>query len=54
MPLQIAAGLLLLLPVLAALLANFTGLSFGPLFIVPIFLVALHQYKLNDRPQLQA
>jgi hypothetical protein len=54
MPLQIAAGLLLLLPVLAALLDNFTGLSFGPLFIVPIFVVALHHYKLNDRPQLQA
>ena len=52
--LQIAAGLLLVLPVFAALLANFTGLSFGPLFIIPIFVVALHYYKLNDRPQLQA
>ena len=39
--LQIGAGLLLLLPIIAALSAHITGLSFGPLFIVPIFVVAL-------------
>lgn len=39
--LQIACGLLLLLPLVAAALAHLTGLAFGPLFIVPLFVVAL-------------
>jgi arabinofuranan 3-O-arabinosyltransferase len=34
-------GLFLLLPLFAASLAHMTGLSFGPLFIVPIFVVTL-------------
>jgi arabinofuranan 3-O-arabinosyltransferase len=34
-------GLLLLAPLFAAPLAHLTGLSFGPLFIVPIFVVTL-------------
>jgi arabinofuranan 3-O-arabinosyltransferase len=34
-------GLFLLLPLFAAALAHMTGLSFGPLFIVPIFVVTL-------------
>jgi arabinofuranan 3-O-arabinosyltransferase len=34
-------GLFLLLPLFAASLAHITGLSFGPLFIVPIFVVTL-------------
>lgn len=40
--LQIACGLLLLLPLVAAALAQLTGLAFGPLFILPAFAVALH------------
>jgi arabinofuranan 3-O-arabinosyltransferase len=39
--LQIACGLLLLLPLVAAVLAHPTGLAFGPLFILPAFVVAL-------------
>ena len=39
--LQIAAGLLLILPLLAAALGHMTGLALGPLFIVPIFVVAV-------------
>src|SRR3984957_7008220 len=36
-----SSGLFLLLPLFAASLAHMTGLSFGPLFIVPIFVVTL-------------
>jgi len=43
--LNIAAGLLLLLPLFAAALANLTGFSFGPAFIVPIFVVALRMSR---------
>jgi arabinofuranan 3-O-arabinosyltransferase len=32
---------LLLLPLLAAPLAHLTGLAFGPLFILPLFVIAL-------------
>jgi arabinofuranan 3-O-arabinosyltransferase len=39
--LQISAGLLLLLPLAAAALAQLTGLALGPLFIAPLFVVAL-------------
>jgi arabinofuranan 3-O-arabinosyltransferase len=39
--LQISAGLLLLLPLVAAALAHLTGLALGPLFIAPLFVVAL-------------
>ncbi|MCX7295974.1 MAG: glycosyltransferase family 87 protein [Hyphomicrobiales bacterium] len=38
--LPVAAGLLLILPLLAAALANMTGLCLGPLFIAPIFFLA--------------
>jgi hypothetical protein len=40
-PLQISAGLLLVLPLVAAALAQMTGLAFGPLFILPTFAVAV-------------
>jgi arabinofuranan 3-O-arabinosyltransferase len=36
-----SSGLFLLLPLFAASLAHITGLSFGPLFIVPLFAVTL-------------
>jgi arabinofuranan 3-O-arabinosyltransferase len=39
--LQIACGLLLLLPLVAAALAHLTGLAFGPLFILPLFVLAV-------------
>jgi hypothetical protein len=39
--LQISAGLLLLLPLVAAALAHLTGLALGPLFIVPLLVIAL-------------
>lgn len=39
--LQIGCGLLLLLPLVAAALNHLTGISFGPLFILPLFIVAL-------------
>ena len=39
--LQVSAGLLLLLPLVAAALAKLTGLALGPLFFVPLFVVAL-------------
>lgn len=56
-PLQIAAGLFLLLPVFAATSAHFTGLSFGPLFIIPIFVVAMQfgsceMARVTARPSL--
>jgi arabinofuranan 3-O-arabinosyltransferase len=47
--LQITSGLLLLLPLVAATLAHLTGLAFGPLFIVPMFVVAV-QSGLGGRP----
>ena len=47
--LQIACGLLLLLPLVAAALAHLTGLAFGPLFILPVFIVAL-QMSFGARP----
>ncbi len=39
--LQIASGLLLVLPLTAAALGQVTGLAFGPLFVLPLFVVAL-------------
>jgi arabinofuranan 3-O-arabinosyltransferase len=39
--LQISAGLLLVLPLVAASLAHMTGLVLGPLFILPSFVVAV-------------
>ena len=39
---QIACGLLLILPLVAAALAHLTGLAFGPLFVLPAFVLALH------------
>lgn len=43
--LEISAGLLLALPLCAASLAHLTGLSLAPLFIVPIFVVALRMSR---------
>ena len=40
--LQIACGLLLILPLVAAALAHLTGIAFGPLFVLPAFVLALH------------
>ena len=39
--LQIACALLLLLPLAAAALARFTGITFGPLFFLPAFIMAV-------------
>lgn len=39
--LQIACGLLLILPLVAAALAHLTGIAFGPLFVLPAFVLAL-------------
>jgi len=39
--LQIGSGLFLLLPLVASPLGHLTGLAFGPLFILPLFVVAL-------------
>lgn len=39
--LPVAAALLLILPLLAAALAHMTGLALGPLFIAPVFVVAV-------------
>jgi hypothetical protein len=39
--LPIAAGLLLILPLVAAALGHLTGLALGPLFIAPIFVIAV-------------
>jgi hypothetical protein len=39
-PLLIAAGLILVAPFVAALLAKLTGLEYGPLFIAPAFIIA--------------
>jgi arabinofuranan 3-O-arabinosyltransferase len=47
--LQISTGLLLLLPLAAAALAQLTGFALGPLFIAPLFIVAL-QMSFGARP----
>jgi hypothetical protein len=55
--LQIACGLLLLLPLVAAALAHMTGLAFGPLFILPAFVIAVQAAFAGrefDRPALPA
>ena len=39
--LPLSSGLLLVLPLVAAALAHVTGLAFGPLFIAPLFVVAV-------------
>jgi len=46
--LQISCGLLLVLPLVAAALAHLTGIAFGPLFILPAFVVAM-QMSLRAR-----
>jgi hypothetical protein len=38
-PVLISAGLILILPFVAAVLANLTGFAFGPLFIAPAFIL---------------
>jgi arabinofuranan 3-O-arabinosyltransferase len=47
--LQVSAGLLLVLPLVAAALGKMTGLAFGPLFILLAFIVAL-QMSVGARP----
>jgi hypothetical protein len=37
----LASALILLLPFASSLLAKLTGFSFGPVFIVPAFVIAL-------------
>jgi len=39
--LQIACALVLVLPFVASALANLTGLAFGPLFLLPAFMLAV-------------
>ena len=39
--LQISCALFLLLPLVAAALKHLTGIAFGPLFVLPLFIVAL-------------
>lgn len=39
--LQIGCGLLLVLPLVAAALKHLTGIAFGPLFVLPLFFIAL-------------
>ncbi|MGC1778568.1 MAG: hypothetical protein WBB34_11520 [Xanthobacteraceae bacterium] len=41
MPLFIASAALLLIPLFAASLARATGLELGPLFILPLFIIAV-------------
>ena len=50
--LQVACGLLLLLPLFAAALGHLTGLAFGPLFIVPSFVLALRAAFAAERNEL--
>ena len=38
-PVLVSAGLILVLPFVAAALANLTGFVFGPLFIAPAFIL---------------
>ena len=38
-PVLVSAGLILILPFVAAALANLTGFAFGPLFIAPAFIL---------------
>jgi hypothetical protein len=49
---QTSAGLVLVLPLVAAPFAKATGLAFGPLFIVPLFVVAV-QAGLRNRSSLR-
>ena len=46
--LQIGCALLLVLPLTAAALGQLTGLAFGPLFVLPLFAVAV-QMSLRAR-----
>ena len=39
-PVLVSAGLILILPFVAAALANLTGFAFGPLFMAPAFVLA--------------
>jgi len=39
--LQVTSALFLLLPLVAAALARFTQLTYGPLFILPLFVLAV-------------
>jgi arabinofuranan 3-O-arabinosyltransferase len=48
-PAAIGAGLLLVVPFVAAALANLTGYALGPLFIAPAFVIAA-QIALTKRP----
>jgi hypothetical protein len=50
-PLFLANAALLLIPLFGAALANLTGLEFGPLFILPAFVIAV-RCGLGRRPSV--
>ncbi len=50
LPLFLANASLLLIPLFAASLARLTGLALGPLFILPLFLIALKSGLAKRRP----
>jgi arabinofuranan 3-O-arabinosyltransferase len=49
-PALVGAGLILLVPLFAALLARQTGYAFGPLFIAPVFALVAHTALLQHAP----
>jgi hypothetical protein len=51
-PLYIASALLLIAPVFTAGLANLTGFAFGPLFILPLFVVAMRGLTVEHRSRV--
>jgi hypothetical protein len=53
-PLYVASGLLLIAPVFTAGLANLTGFAFGPLFILPLFVVAMLGLTVEHRSRATA
>ena len=52
--LQASAGLFLLLPLVAAALAHLTGLALGPLFILPLLVVALQMSSRAEKTPIAA
>ncbi len=54
LPLFLATASFLLLPLFAASLAKLTGLEFGPLFILPLFVIAVYCGLKRDRAAILA
>jgi hypothetical protein len=54
LPLFLANAALLLIPLFAASLARLTGLELGPLFILPLFVIALKCGLTARRPGADA